>query len=64
MEVAILEARISDLEKAIEQSAANHNALIGRLMECKDSLTRLNSVCSSAPVVPAEVCLEEAVGIF
>ena len=36
--------RISQLTKTIEESAANHNALIGRLAEAKTILDMLNSV--------------------
>jgi uncharacterized coiled-coil protein SlyX len=33
-----LEARIIELEKAIEQSAAQHNGLVGMLMETRNIL--------------------------
>lgn len=36
--------RISQLAQAIEQSAANHNALVGRLAEAKSVLDMLSSV--------------------
>jgi len=36
--------RVSQLAQAIEQSAANHNALVGRLAEAKSILDMLNSV--------------------
>lgn len=38
----ILQQRILEIAKAIEQSAANHNALIGRLDEAKFCLTQLD----------------------
>ncbi len=41
MDVNAIIARIGELEKIIEQSAANHNGLVGRLMELKDLLARL-----------------------
>lgn len=35
MDLQALELRMTDMLKAIEQSAANHNSLIGRLEECR-----------------------------
>lgn len=33
-----LEIRIEEIKKSLEQSAANHNALLGRLAECLHTL--------------------------
>lgn len=33
--------RIKELELAVEKSAANHNALVGRLIECRELLSKL-----------------------
>lgn len=44
MSMQSLIERISTLTQAIEQSAANHNALVGRLAEAKSLLDMLNSV--------------------
>lgn len=35
-----MEKRIGEIMQAIEQSAANHNALIGRLNEAKEMLVK------------------------
>lgn len=48
-----LQARVSDLEKALEQSAANHNALMGRIMESKELLSMFD-IIEAAPEVAAE----------
>lgn len=37
----VLTERIKELVMSIEQSAANHNILIGRLNECKEQLQEL-----------------------
>lgn len=39
-----LEQRIKDIEQALIQSAANHNALNGRLEEAKFQLSELEEV--------------------
>lgn len=36
-----LQARLNELLTAVEQSAANHNALVGRLHECKHQLEKI-----------------------
>lgn len=38
---AELELRKADIQRAIDQSLANHNGLIGRLSECQDQLAFL-----------------------
>lgn len=38
---AELELRKADLQRAVDQSLANHNGLIGRLSECQDQLVIL-----------------------
>jgi hypothetical protein len=37
----LLSERINQLLLSIEQSAANHNVLLGRLNECKDQLNKI-----------------------
>jgi predicted nucleic acid-binding Zn-ribbon protein len=37
-----LEARIAEIKQAVEQSTANHNALLGRLMEAQYTLDKFN----------------------
>ena len=44
MNMQELEARIKELAQAIEQSMANHNALIGRIEEAKFILSELEKV--------------------
>jgi predicted nucleic acid-binding Zn-ribbon protein len=55
MTVEDLEQRIKDMTKALEQSMANHNALVGRIEEAK---TILESLQKAANVV------EEVVNII
>ena len=43
MNINTLEARVKELEQTIEQSAANHNGLVGRLMEAKELLSKCHS---------------------
>ena len=50
-----LEQRIQDLMKALEQSAAQHNALAGRLAESQEMLKFMNEVAQKAEVVVEEV---------
>ncbi len=37
-----LETRLADLRRAIDQSTANHNALVGRAAEIEHLLNELN----------------------
>ena len=48
MDANALIERIKELEKQIEQSAANHNGLVGRLLEAKDLLHSLVSTEETA----------------
>jgi hypothetical protein len=43
MTVEALLSRIKDLSLALEQSAANHHGLLGRLAEAKEVLDKLQS---------------------
>ena len=58
MDVHALMSRIKEIEQAVEQSAANHNGLIGRLLEAKELLEKLsqplNESMDSNIVVDAE----------
>lgn len=46
-----LEARVKELESALEQSVGNHNALLGRLAEAKHFLSMAADI---APIVMPE----------
>lgn len=52
MDIADLEERIKLLVKAAEQSIANHNALLGRIEEAKDTLAAF--VKSKEQVIPED----------
>ena len=54
--------RVSQLAQAIEQSAANHNALVGRLAEAKSILDMLNSVKLPGTVGTAISDVDAALG--
>jgi len=41
MTISELEQRIKDMAKALEQSVANHNALVGRIEEAKEILAAM-----------------------
>ena len=41
MQIEIIKARIDELMRHCDQSAANHNAIIGRLAEAKEMLKML-----------------------
>ena len=41
MDANQLIARIDALQQAVEQSAANHNGLVGRLLEAKELLQQM-----------------------
>lgn len=41
--------RIGELEKLVEQSAAQHNSLVGRLLELRDMLTRMADTGAETP---------------
>ena len=45
MKIELIESRIKELTKALEQSAVNHHALQGRLEELKYILTETNKEC-------------------
>ena len=51
MDIATLEQRIKDLAGSLEQSVANHNALVGRIEEAKHILDGLKKVAEVAEVV-------------
>lgn len=65
MSKAVIEKRVQELLKAVEQSAANHNMLVGHLNEAKHLLTEIVKEELNAEIVPAEdsayVPLEEVV---
>lgn len=48
MDKSVIENRISEIMKAIEQSIAHHNSLLGRLDEAKHILAQVEA---AAPVV-------------
>lgn len=50
-----LEARVAELEKAVEQSAANHNAMVGMLIEAKSILKLAQDGESSVEVLEGVV---------
>lgn len=54
-----LEARIKEITNAIEQSAQNHNALLGRLSEAQFMLEEMNKVAGE--IEDAVVVAEEVV---
>lgn len=43
-----LELRIKEIQTAIEQSAANHNGLLGRLLEAQHVLDNIKSIEAEA----------------
>lgn len=55
----ILETRKADLTRAIEQSVANHNGLLGRLAECEFQLSELEKQEPDVEVNAPEVHAEE-----
>lgn len=55
----VLIERIKELETAIEQSAANHNAMVGRMLEAKELLHSM--AINNDSVVDAEVVNEDNV---
>lgn len=54
-----LEARIKEITNAIEQSAQNHNALLGRLSEAQFMLEEMSKVAGE--IEDAVVVAEEVV---
>ena len=54
-----LEARIKEITNAIEQSAQNHNALLGRVSEAQFMLEEMNKVAGE--IEDAVVVAEEVV---
>lgn len=42
-----LMARVEEVKKALEQSAANHNALLGRLAEAEHILKEMDTFCET-----------------
>ncbi len=48
MNIEQLESRIKEIESAIQQSAANHNALLGRLLEAQYALENINAIQAEA----------------
>lgn len=50
-----LEGRVSDLLAALERSAAQHNALAGRLAEAQEMLKFMDSVVNKAEDVVGAV---------
>lgn len=55
MDLQALELRMTDMLKAIEQSAANHNSLIGRLEECRFLYEEAKKAVESVVEAPVEV---------
>lgn len=61
-QVTAIEKRIADLTKAVEQSIANHNALLGRLSEAQHVLSIvLEAAEAIAPVIETAVEAVESV---
>ena len=55
----IIEKRILELHAAIEQSAGNHNALIGRLTEAKELLDLVAQKADEAANDAIDVAVSE-----
>lgn len=55
MELAEFEKRVTELALQVEQSSANHHALVGRFLEAQNCLTLLkNNLLQKAESAPAE----------
>lgn len=55
MNIEALVTRIGDLSRGIEQSAANHNYLLGSLAEAKLLLSKLQTEAEDAPAVADDI---------
>lgn len=55
MNIATLTTRVGDLSRAIEQSAANHNYLLGSLAEANVMLAKLQSDAEEAATVATDI---------
>ncbi len=58
MDKETLELRIKEIEAAITQSLANHNALLGRLMEAQHVLENVKAIEGAAKVIAEEAVCE------
>lgn len=54
MSKQIIETRVAELQAALEQSAANHNALVGSLNEAKALLAQVEKAESEAAKAPSK----------
>lgn len=66
MDANALIARISELERMVESSAATHNSLVGRLLELRDLLSSMaetsnESVIDGNDSLNVSECTEEMV---
>jgi len=48
-----LQHQIAELEKALQQSAANHNMIIGRIEECRYWLAEIEKKDQTQPCIDA-----------
>lgn len=61
MNQAALEARIKEIQAAVDQSALNHNALLVRLDECKYLLEAMLKACAETVTEPVHEVESEVV---
>lgn len=54
MDANQLMLRVNELQQAVEQSMANHNSLVGRLLEARELLQRMAGTCDEQAVVSCE----------
>lgn len=57
----MLQNRLMGLNKAIEQSLANHNALLGRKAECEDTINEIKNLEAQVAQEQAQVAVEQQV---
>lgn len=63
MDVNLLSARIETLQQAVESSAANHNGLVGRLLEARELLSSLVNPSEGVEAAVIDVCEEVREGV-
>ncbi len=56
-----LDARILEIQVAVDQSAANHNGLLVRLDECKYLLAKMEEACAEGVFEPVDEIEAEVV---